>query len=240
LIHQPTPPVLKVHNLAKGFAESKPSGKPGGKPVVHTRQLFESLNFELAEGEFVALVGESGSGKSTLLNLLAGLEMPDHGEISIDGTELGGLDSDGLLQLRRNKIGFVFQAFHLITHLDALQNTALPLLLRGEPVQNAYAAAQSLLVQLGLGERLHANSSELSGGEQQRIALARALIHQPRLILADEPTGNLDPESANSTLSLLQTRAKEMGAAVLMVTHSTSAAARAHRCLNLRNGTLFG
>jgi putative ABC transport system ATP-binding protein len=179
------------------------------------------------------LLGESGAGKSTLLNLIAGLEPADEGLIELDGTPVQALDDAASAALRRRTLGFVFQAFHLIAHMSAARNVAIPLLLNGVAPGDALAAAVRILGELGLGERGESLPAQLSGGEQQRVALARALVHSPALLLADEPTGNLDPASAGIALRLLATQVREHGAAMLMVTHSEHAAAIADRRLRL-------
>jgi putative ABC transport system ATP-binding protein len=180
-------------------------------------------------GERVALLGESGVGKSTLLNLIAGLERPDAGEIRLSGVPIQDLDEAAAAQLRAREIGFVFQAFHLVAHLQVWQNVAIPLLLNGRRAGDARAQALDMLAQVGLADRAQSLPRELSGGEQQRVALARALVHRPRLVLADEPTGNLDPATATRVLALIDTQVREHGAALLMVTHSAQAAAIAQR-----------
>jgi putative ABC transport system ATP-binding protein len=210
-----SPPALSLSDLTKSV--------PGG------RVLFEGLNLDLAPGEFVAIMGESGVGKSTLLNLIAGLDDPDRGRVAIDGTDLGRLDEDARTRLRRDKIGFVFQAFHILPHLDLAQNVALPLALQGVGEADALARAAALLTEVGLAGRAQAYPKELSGGEMQRVAIARALIHRPALLLADEPTGNLDPETAARVLEVFSGKAREAGAAVVLVTHSEIAAAAADR-----------
>lgn len=199
--------------------------------------LFEDLDLDLRAGEVVAVTGESGAGKSTLLNLAAGLDAPDRGEIEIAGQALSGLDEAGRTRLRRDRLGFVFQAFHILPHLTLAQNTALPLVLAGVAGAPALARSAELLAAVGLGGREADFPSQLSGGELQRCAIARALVHGPALILADEPTGNLDPETADRSLGLLLDAARSRGAAVLLVTHSARAAEAADRILVLgRNG----
>jgi putative ABC transport system ATP-binding protein len=199
--------------------------------------LFSGLDLVLNGREFVAIRGESGVGKSTLLNLVAGLDRPDEGGVTIGGVSLAGLDDDALTQLRCRRIGFVFQAFHVLPHLTLVRNVALPLLLQGEAAASAITAGEAMLQAVGLGGRGRDYPAQLSGGELQRVAIARALVHRPDLILADEPTGNLDPETALRVLALFQDRVREAGAAVLLVTHSDVAAAIADRTLILtRNG----
>ncbi|MCY0386556.1 ABC transporter ATP-binding protein [Robbsia sp. Bb-Pol-6] len=198
------------------------------------RVVLDHLDFTLASGEFVAVMGDSGVGKSTLLNLIAGLDTADSGEVRIDGMPMTQLDDDAATRLRRGKLGFVFQAFHVLPHLTLAQNVAVPLLLNGLP----RARATEMLDAVGLRGRGGDFPRQLSGGELQRVAIARALAHRPRLILADEPTGNLDPDTAHEVLALLRAEIKATGAAAIMVTHSTQAAASADRVLILRAGGL--
>ncbi|MCX9158463.1 ABC transporter ATP-binding protein [Niveibacterium sp. 24ML] len=202
------------------------------------RALFADLSLEMAAGEFVAVMGESGTGKSTLLNLIAGLEMPDAGRVSLGEQSLAGLDDAALTRWRRQALGFVFQAFHILPHLDVRDNVALPLRLNGRTNAEARAAAQAMLDQVGLGARGASAPGELSGGELQRVAIARALVHRPALVLADEPTGNLDPDNAARVLALLAEQVRVHGAMCLMVTHSAQAAAIADRVLLLAGGRL--
>ena len=189
-------------------------------------------------GEFVAIVGESGSGKSTLLNLIAGLETPDSGTVRIGGTDLMALDDDARTELRRARVGFVFQSFHILPHLTVAQNVELPLVLLGIGVAERRARTAEMLRAVGLGDRLDSAPRELSGGELQRVAVARALVHRPALVLADEPTGNLDPDTAGTVLALLGDQVRAAGAAGVLVTHSAAAAARADRVLELDHGRL--
>jgi len=189
-------------------------------------------------GATVAIVGESGAGKSTLLNLAAGLETPDQGRIELAGTELTTLDDDGRARVRRQAIGFVFQAFHIIPHLSALENVVLPLVLQGVESRERTERAQQMLDAVGLGGRAQAMPRELSGGELQRVAIARALVHRPALVLADEPTGNLDPDNAQSVLALLAASARAGQAAMIIATHSEAAARSADRVLRLAHGRL--
>lgn len=188
--------------------------------------LFRNIDFELAAGEQAALRGESGVGKSTLLNLIAGLDLPCAGRVFFEGHDIASMTSAQRLQLRRESIGFVFQAFHLLPHLSAIQNVMVPCLLAEMSVPEARRRANELLAELGVTSRADALPGDLSGGEQQRVALARAVVHAPKLILADEPTGNLDPVAADRALELLIQCCRRNNAAVLMVTHSEAAAAR--------------
>ncbi len=206
---------LIVHNLTKRY---------GVTPV------FANVSLTVARGEFVAIVGESGVGKSTLLNCMAGLDHWDTGTVTLDEVDLGELDDAQRALLRRRRVGFVFQAFHVLPHLDVAQNVALPLMLLGRPDD---ARVQAMLAAVGLhdlGERL---PQQLSGGQLQRVAIARALIHRPSLLLADEPTGNLDSGTATRVLDLLVAQTREQGASLVLVTHSAAAAARADRILHL-------
>lgn len=212
-------PILEVSGLAKSV--------PGG------RALFAGLDLVARGGEIVAILGESGAGKSTLLNILAGLDDPDAGEVRIDGTTLNGLDEAARTRLRRERIGFVFQAFHILPYLTLAQNVALPLALIRPDATAATKAAATMLEAVGLGARGRDYARDLSGGELQRVAIARALVHRPALILADEPTGNLDPETAARVLALFADAVRAGGAAAILVTHSDTTAAIADRVLAL-------
>ena len=195
-----------------------------------TVPVFSGVSLTVAAGEFVAIVGESGVGKSTLLNCMAGLDSWDSGQVQLDGVDLAQLNDDQKARLRREKIGFVFQAFHLLPHLSVAQNVALPLMLLGQ-LDNTRVQTMLAAVGLsGLGERL---PQQLSGGQLQRVAIARALIHRPSLLLADEPTGNLDPGTATRVMEALIAQTREHGAALVLVTHSQAAAAQADRVLTL-------
>lgn len=204
------------------------------KAYANGRQVLSDLSYTLAAGEYVAIMGDSGVGKSTLLNLIAGLDAPDSGEIWVDGVALSARDDDAATVLRRRHFGFVFQAFHVLPHLTLLQNVALPLLLNGLPLDRA----TEMLAAVGLNDREQDFPRQLSGGELQRVAIARALVHRPRLILADEPTGNLDPDTAQEILQLMRAEIKVNGAAGIIVTHSQAAAATADRILLLTKAGL--
>jgi putative ABC transport system ATP-binding protein len=209
--------VLSIRKLCKSF-----SG-PRAKTVLR------DISFELAAGDYVAVMGESGIGKSTLLNLIAGLDRPDSGQVLLDGADLCALGDDALTLIRRKHMGFVFQAFHILPYLSVEQNVALPLALNGAGKKRMRTRVRALLGSVKLGERGESMPYELSGGEMQRVAIARALVHKPRLVFADEPTGNLDPESAGEVLALLRESVKDEGAAGILVTHSSAAARTADR-----------
>jgi len=218
--------VLSVRKLCKSF-----SG-PRAKTVLR------DVSLDLVAGDFVAVMGESGIGKSTLLNLIAGLERPDSGQVLFDEADLCALDDDALTLVRRKHMGFVFQAFHILPYLTVAQNVALPLALNGAPNAKIPARVAVMLEAVKLGDRGDSLPRELSGGEMQRVAIARALVHKPRLVFADEPTGNLDPESAKDVLALLRECVKGEGAAGILVTHSTAAAKTADRTYQLTQSGL--
>ncbi len=197
------------------------------------RTVLAEVSLAVAAGEYVAVIGESGIGKSTLLNLIAGLEPVDAGSIFFGEDEITGLGDDALTLLRREKFGFVFQAFHVLPHLSVEQNVGLPLLLRKTPPLEMLVRAKSLIAAVGLAGREQSMPRELSGGELQRVAIARALVGDPQLVLADEPTGNLDPENARQVLALFKAQVKERGAAAILATHSEQAAAGCDRRFRL-------
>jgi putative ABC transport system ATP-binding protein len=209
-------PTLQIDALARRYGDT---------------EVFRNVSLTVQPGEFIAIVGESGVGKSTLLNCMAGLDHWDSGTVRLAGHDLAGLSDDGRALLRRRALGFVFQAFHVLPHLDVAQNVALPLMLLGQRDTGAEVAAMLDAVGLaGLGARL---PQQLSGGQLQRVAIARALVHRPALLLADEPTGNLDPSTAARVMDLLVGQVRATGAALVLVTHSAAAAARADRTLHL-------
>ncbi len=216
--------MLQVRGLAKSFGPGAP--------------LLAGVDLAVGRGEWAAIVGESGSGKSTLLHIVAGLDRPDAGEVRLDGTALDYGDDDALALWRRRNVGFVFQAFHLLPYLDVAGNVALPLALLGTARPQREARAREALDAVGLRGFGARQPGSLSGGEMQRVAIARALVHRPRLLLADEPTGNLDEASAAAVLGCLEAAVKRADAAALMVTHSPVAAARADRVLRLVRGRL--
>ncbi|HWI81025.1 ABC transporter ATP-binding protein [Ramlibacter sp.] len=215
-------PTVSVRDLAKRY---------GDVPV------FEHVSLDVAPGEFVAIVGESGVGKSTLLNCMAGLDTWDAGRLLLAGQDLSALDDDRRALLRRREVGFVFQAFHVLPHLDVAQNVALPLMLLGEPAGARVAAMLDAVGLHGFGARL---PQQLSGGQLQRVAIARALVHRPSLLLADEPTGNLDPTTAAKVMDVLVAQTRERGASLVLVTHSEAAAHRADRVLHLTSEGIAG
>lgn len=210
-------PLLDVKGLAKHY---------GASPV------FESVNLQLQPGELVALLGESGVGKSTLLNCIAGLDTFDTGQVLLDGHDIGQISEQAQALLRRSHLGFVFQAFHVLPHLSVADNIALPLLLLKKPDPERVEQMLDAVGLSALGARM---PRQLSGGQLQRVAIARALVHRPRLVLADEPTGNLDPDTAEQVLDLLKAQTQQEGAACLLVTHSQRAAERAQRVLRLHS-----
>lgn len=195
--------------------------------------VFEHVSLEVANGEFVAIVGESGVGKSTLLNCMAGLDSWDMGRVAHDGIDIGQLNAEQRALWRRKHVGFVFQAFHVLPHLDVAQNIALPLMLLGTTDDARVARMLDAVGLSGLGARL---PEQLSGGQLQRVAIARALVHKPALLLADEPTGNLDPTTAARVMDVLLAQTREHGASLVLVTHSEAAAGRADRVLHLSAG----
>jgi putative ABC transport system ATP-binding protein len=203
-------------------------------------RALDGLTFDVAPGEMVAVMGPSGSGKSTLLHLLGGLDQATSGSVRIDGTELTGLADDALTRVRRDKIGFIFQFFNLLPTLSAFDNVALPLRLRRKAAREVAATASRFLELVGLAPRADHLPDELSGGECQRVAIARALVMAPRVLLADEPTGNLDSKTGSEILALLRTINRDIGSTLVMVTHDAGAAAACDRILKLQDGRLVG
>jgi putative ABC transport system ATP-binding protein len=219
-------PLLCVRALSKRY-------RPEAAPVL------DGVDLTLAAGEYLAIMGESGSGKSTLLNLIAGLDWPDAGEVRLDGVDLLGLDDDARTRLRRAQMGFIFQAFHVLPYLTVLDNVALPLELLGAARSARTSAAHEWLQRCGIDALAARYPRELSGGELQRVAIARALVHSPRLVLADEPTGNLDARNAAQILALLREQLRDSGRGAILITHSSAAAHSADRILGLRAGRLL-
>jgi ABC-type lipoprotein export system ATPase subunit len=203
-------------------------------------EVLRGVSLTLEPGERVALMGPSGSGKSTLLNCIGGIDRPDEGSIEIAGQPLGGLDKEGLCRLRRETVSTVFQFFHLLPTLSARENIEFPLQLQGVPTKERDRRVRDLVEEVGLSHRSGAMPHELSGGEMQRVAIARALVIEPRLILADEPTGNLDSATGESILDLLATLGDRHGTAMLVVTHSPQVTRICRRTLEMRDGSLIG
>ncbi|MEK6221671.1 MAG: ABC transporter ATP-binding protein [Chloroflexota bacterium] len=204
-----------------------------GTVTVHALQ---DVDFQVQQGKFVAIMGPSGSGKSTLLHLLGGLDNPSGGEVLVGGEELSALSDDAITQVRRRKIGFIFQFYNLLPTLSAAENVALPLLIDGQATAKYDKTIQRLLDMVDLGDRGEHRPDQLSGGQQQRVAIARAFVNDPEIVLADEPTGNLDSKSGTAILELLQRTCKEMDATIVMVTHDARAASYADRIVFLKDG----
>ena len=225
---QPHPPLLRLSNVVRSFME-------GGRQ----RAVLKGVDMQLARGEFVALLGPSGSGKSTLLNLVSGIDTPDGGQVEVDGVRLHELSEHERTRFRRDHIGFVFQFFNLVPTLTVEENLLLPLELKGAVGRDGRDRALKLLDRVGLEDRAGAWPDRLSGGEQQRIALARALVHRPSLVLADEPTGNLDQQTGAVVLDLLVELLRDAGTTLLAVTHAPEVASRMDRVLSLRDGRIL-
>lgn len=219
------PDLIELHRVEKSY--------PGA-------QVLRGVDLRIAAGEFVSIMGPSGSGKSTLLNLIAALDVPTAGTIRIDGQDVGVMSDDQLTLLRRRKIGIVFQFFNLLPTLDALDNVLLPVSLDRRPTEEDRARARGLLAEVGLGDRAAHRITQLSGGQMQRVAIARALMIRPRLLLADEPTGNLDSAVGQGILRLLREICDRHGTTIVLVTHDRAAADTGHRLVLLRDGVIVG
>lgn len=243
-------PQADSHSITDATAQGKVPHAPLSRPVLHAEMLskkvtsgerkltiLDQLSLSVAAGESVAILGKSGAGKSTLLGLLAGLDTPSDGELTLFGKSLSRLDEDGRAALRAGRVGFVFQNFQLLPTLSALENVLLPLEL--SPRAGEDHIAQTWLAKVGLGERVDHLPKQLSGGEQQRVAIARAFVTDPELVFADEPTGNLDPDTGAQVIDLLFTLNHEVGTTLILVTHDHALARRCDRCLQLTQGQLI-
>jgi ABC-type lipoprotein export system ATPase subunit len=221
-------PLIRAHGVVKEFML--------GEQKV---RALAGVDIDVAEGEFVVVMGPSGSGKSTLLNLIGGLDRPSAGQIFVEDRDIAALDENALAEFRRQLIGFVFQSFNLIPTMTARQNVEFPMVFAGRPPAVRHARAEALLVAVGLGQRVHHRPSELSGGEQQRVAIARALANNPRLVLGDEPTGNLDTRTGQEILRILSDL-NDAGHTLLVVTHDPRLAEYAHRIVHMEDGRVVG
>lgn len=219
--------MIKLENVARVYQM--------GKTLV---PALRGLNLEIADGEFVAIMGPSGSGKSTLMHLIGALDVPNQGHVLLDGVDIAQQNGNQLAELRGKKVGFVFQTFNLVPTLSALKNVELPMIFQKIPRRERYEKARRLLEQVGLGDRLHHKPSELSGGECQRVALARALANDPQILLADEPTGNLDAESGEQIMQILKKLNEEKKMTIIVVTHNPDVARYAHRIIRMRYGQI--
>lgn len=224
-------PAIRVEAVRKSYRAAPED------PPTH---VLRGVSLRVEAGEFVSLMGASGSGKTTLLNLIGGLDTPDEGTIAVHGESVHAMDDDVRSEFRLRRVGFVFQFFNLLPNLSVLENVAMPLLLLRMREAEAHGAAAALAEEVGLGEKLRRAAHQLSGGEMQRVALARALVHRPALLLADEPTGNLDSRTGESILALLRTAAKERGTTVLMATHDMHAASVSDRTVRMADGLVVG
>jgi putative ABC transport system ATP-binding protein len=220
-------PIIEVRNLTKHFG--------AGELAV---EVLKGVNLQIEAGEFVALMGPSGSGKSTLMNIIGGIEPPSSGQVLLDGVDIGTLDDEQRTLLRRRRVGFIFQAFNLIPTLNAIENVSLPLQLDGVPWKQAQERAQIALQRVEMGHRLDHVPSKLSGGEQQRVAIARALAIEPVILLADEPTGNLDSRQSGRVTELLRDLAMYSRQTIIMVTHDATVARTAFRLLKFKDGNI--
>jgi putative ABC transport system ATP-binding protein len=219
--------MIKLENVARVYQM--------GQTLV---QALRGLNLEIADGEFVAIMGPSGSGKSTLLHLIGGLDLPTTGRVLLGDLDIAQQNGNQLAELRGRKVGFVFQTFNLVPTLSALKNVELPMIFQKVPRKERYEKARRLLEQVGLGDRLHHKPSELSGGECQRVAIARALANNPQILLADEPTGNLDAESGEQIMQILKRLNEEQKMTIIVVTHNPDVARYAHRIIRMRYGQI--
>ena len=224
---EPTQAAIRAVNLTRTFEV--------GETTV---EALRSINLEVTQGQFVALVGPSGSGKSTLLNLVGGLDRPTDGQLWIDGVELSASKEKALTEHRRRRVGFVFQSFNLLPRLTAVENVALPLIFVGMDERMRVERAEQLMAQVGLSDRMDHRPTQLSGGEQQRVAIARALVNRPAIILADEPTGNIDTTTGAEIMDLLRRLNRERGVTLLLVTHDPEAASFADLVIQLRDGKI--
>jgi len=220
--------LIHCHRLTKHYRKGKQTVTP-----------LESLDLEVPRGEFLALMGPSGSGKTTLLNLISGIDSPSEGTLKIDGTDISDLSRGRLVKWRSRNVGYIFQLYHLIPVLTAFENVELPLLLDDLPSRDRRERVETALSMVGLEDRMHHRPNELSGGQEQRVAIARALVADPPLLVADEPTGDLDRESATAILDLLRELARDQGKTIVMVTHDPRAADAADRLLHLEKGRLL-
>jgi predicted ABC-type transport system involved in lysophospholipase L1 biosynthesis ATPase subunit len=220
-------PIIRATALRKSYSLGR-----------RTLEVLRGVDLEVPAGEFLALRGSSGAGKSTLLHLLGGLDLPDSGTIRAKGMELTKLDATALTRFRNRDVGLIFQAFHLMPELDAFENVALPARMARRPLKESMDAAKNLLVRVGLGDRLDHRPGELSGGEQQRVAIARALVNRPALVLADEPTGNLDSKTGEEIVALLLELRREHGSTLVVATHDSRLADMADRVIHLIDGLI--
>jgi putative ABC transport system ATP-binding protein len=228
-VTEPTQAAIRAVDLTRTFEV--------GETTV---EALRCINLEVTQGQFVALVGPSGSGKSTLLNLVGGLDRPTDGQLWIDGVELSASKEKALTEHRRRRVGFVFQSFNLLPRSTAVENVALPLMFVGVDERERTERAVQLLAQVGLSDRMDHRPTQLSGGEQQRVAIARALVNRPAIILADEPTGNIDTATGAEIMDLLRRLNREQGVTLLLVTHDPEAASFADRIIQLRDGQIAG